>query len=104
MWLKISWSQQDTCKYGLSSNPGILEYQDFIFVCDYQLRNFSIWKRRDLFSKTVKRQKRNDGINPERLHIEAKRTKLARNSEIIEAKRCKYRTKKLYNIEEKGID
>ncbi len=34
---KNCWNQQDTCKYDLSSNPGILDYQDLIFVCEYQL-------------------------------------------------------------------
>ncbi len=35
---KISLNQQDTCKYSPSSNHGILEYRDFIFVCEYQLK------------------------------------------------------------------
>jgi hypothetical protein len=34
---KICLDQQDTFKYSLSSNPGFLEYRDFIFVCEYWL-------------------------------------------------------------------
>ncbi len=36
--IKSCWKQQLTCKYGLSSNPGILDYWDFIFDCEYRLR------------------------------------------------------------------